>query len=107
MRDNLSKKEVLNELSEAKKVISGSELSSVWDDVQVEPILWTQNQYNFDEEFWVIAVVQNYCLYFNFVEEGWGWGKFVTKGTISSYQWEQEEIHEAFLWRYKELELES
>ncbi|MGX5174274.1 hypothetical protein ACUR5C_09665 [Aliikangiella sp. IMCC44653] len=107
MRNNLSRKEVQNELSEAMKIISGSELASVWNEVQIEPALWAQNQYSFNEDFWVVAIVQNYCLYFNFVEKGWGWGKFVTYGRISFYQWEQEEIQEAFLWRYKELELES
>jgi hypothetical protein len=31
-------------------------------------------------------------MYFNFVEGGWGWGRYEQWGRIESYHWQQDEI---------------
>ena len=107
MKHNLTLQDVHIELEESERRINMSELRRTWESIKIEPSLWQQNQYDTPERFWVIAIAGKYCLYFNYIEGGWGWGKFEPMGKIIEYQWEQEEIYEAFLWRFHELRIES
>ena len=54
-------------------------------------------QYGKDEEVWVVAVMGNQCVYYNEIEEGWGWGNFTSWGTILGHHWQQDEIHHVIL----------
>ena len=109
MQSNLSIDEVIQEVAEAYSAISDSdfEILKIWLKSKIEPVQWKHKQYKFDDNFWVVATLNNSCLYFNFVEEGWGWGKFCSAGFIEKYHWEQEELYEAFIWRYKDQAIES
>ena len=106
MHHNLSLENVLDEISISERIIQKSNVNNftIWSKIKIFPELWEQHQYDFDAKFWVVAAFDNYCLYLNFVEGGWGWGKFESQGHISEYQWEQEELHEAFLWRFDDLQ---
>jgi hypothetical protein len=109
MQSNLTLDEVNQELAEADIAISDSEFEilKTWIKCKVPPMKWKQKQYSFEHEFWIVAISNGSCLYFNFVEEGWGWGKFSESGYIVKYHWEQEELDEAFIWRYKDQVAES
>ena len=109
MQSNLTLDEVNQELAEADVAISDSDFETLktWVKCKIEPVKWKQEQYDFEHEFWVVAILNGSCLYFNFVEEGWGWGKFRENGSIVKYHWEQEELREAFIWRYKDRVTES
>jgi hypothetical protein len=109
MQSNLTLDEVNQELSEADVAIGDSEFETLkaWVKCKIEPVKWKQAQYDFEHEFWVVAILNDSCLYFNFVEEGWGWGKFNESDSIVNYHWEQEELGEAFIWRYKDQVIES
>ena len=109
MQSNLSFDEVIQEMAEADFAISDSDFDTLktWLKSQVNPTLWVHEQYELEEKFWVVATLESSCLYFNFIEEGWGWGKFKESGVIEKYHWEQEELHEAFIWRNKEQLIES
>lgn len=65
----------------------------LWERIMVPASLWTSAQYTIDSTFWVIAIIGNRCLYFNFVEGGWGWGQYHEWGRIDNYHWQQDEIH--------------
>ena len=104
MQSNLTFEQINQELLEADLAIkdSGFETMKTWVKCKIQPVKWEQEQYNFEHKFWVVAILDDSCLYFNFVEAGWGWGKFHESGSIMEYHWEQEELSEAFIWRYKD-----
>ena len=108
MQSNISLDEVMQEVVKADTAISNtdSETFKAWLKHKVKPVQWEHKQYALDERFWVVATLNNSCLYFNCIEEGWGWGKFCSVGTIEKYHWEQEELYEAFIWRYKDQVIE-
>jgi hypothetical protein len=108
MQSNLTLDEVNQELAEADIVISDSEFETLkaWIKCKIQPVKLKQGQYEFENDFWVVAILNGSCLYFNFVEEGWGWGKFNESDSIVKYHWEQEELGEAFIWRYKDQAIE-
>lgn len=109
MQSNLTLDEVNQELAEADVAIGTSEFEILkkWVKCKIEPAKWRQEQYDFEDKFWVVAILNSSCLYFNFVEEGWGWGKFKDSGSIIKYHWEQEELGEAFIWRHEDQVIES
>ena len=109
MQSNLSLDDVIQEIAEADMAISDSDFDNlrIWLKSKIVPAQWQHKQYQFDEKFWVVATLNHSCLYFNFVEEGWGWGKFSLTGFIEKYHWEQEELYEAFIWRFKDQVVES
>ncbi len=103
MQYNLSLDEVIHQIAEADSKISESDFDTLdtWLKSKIKPALWQHKQYKFDEKFWVVAILNRTCLYFNLVEEGWGWGKYTETGFIEYYHWEQDELYEAFIWRYR------
>ena len=109
MQFNLSLDEVRQEITEADFKISdsGTDTFKTWLKSKIAPVQWKHEQYEFDDKFWVVALLNQNCLYFNFVEGGWGWGTYSETGSIEKYHWEQEELYEAFIWRYKERLFES
>ena len=104
MQSNLSIDELNQEIAEADIEIRASsfDVLEIWLECKIEPKLWSQVQYQFEHKFWVVALLNHSCLYFNFVEGGWGWGKFSFDGIIEKYHWEQEELFQAFIWRYED-----
>ncbi len=65
----------------------------LWERIRIVPELWTQTQYSGGEQVWVIAVMGHQCLYYNFVEGGWGWGHYKLWGEVCEFHWEQLDIH--------------
>lgn len=70
----------------------GAAYRTLWNLIAIEPVRWRCDQYEEAEDPWVIAVMGERCIYYNEVEEGWGWGGFSSWGVISAYHWEQYEI---------------
>ncbi len=66
---------------------------ALWELMQIDPAPWAQQQYCDSGTFWVSAVIGNRCLYFNDVEEGWGWGRFSQWGRVDGYHEDQQEVH--------------
>lgn len=64
----------------------------VWEKIAIKPERWRSGQYGGKRWEWVVAVTGNRCLYYNSVEEGWGWGSFSVPGIISGYHWQQDEL---------------
>ena len=97
MTDNLTLAQVLQEVAEADVQLFelDGRASRLWSGLRIAPVLWHQSQYPnpVTRAFWVIAIIGNSCMYFNYVEGGWGWGQFATWGKIDQYHWQQDEIH--------------
>jgi hypothetical protein len=95
MKDNLTQAQVEREMlaSEGELHELDGRAFRFWERVRIPPCLWTQSQYPNASSFWVIGLLGSRCLYFNFVEGGWGWGRFTKWGTINEYHWQQDEIH--------------
>ena len=76
MKDNLTETQIEDEIetAELELVEPDGRASRLWERIKVPASLWTQSQYPFDSSFWVIAILGGHCMYFNFVEGGWGWG---------------------------------
>jgi hypothetical protein len=100
--------EIMSQLSEAevKADIAESEIelskidpraAHLWERVSVSPEQWEQEQYSDKTPVWVIAILGKRCLYFNYVERGWGWGEFKNWGSVSSFHWQQDYIHHSVL----------
>jgi hypothetical protein len=94
MKDNLTGTQIQDEIEDAERELvepSGRAIR-LWERIKVPASLWTQTQYPIDSTFWVIAIMGDRCLYFNFVEGGWGWGKYHEWGRIDTYHWQQDEL---------------
>lgn len=109
MQSNLSIDKLKEEISEAELFFKQSfqSMSEIWLRSKVKPSMWSQNQYEAEGEFWVVAIIGQSCLYYNPVEEGWGWGEFSHEGIIEKYHYEQDTLDEAFRWHYEDQRLES
>jgi hypothetical protein len=97
MKENLTKTQVQENIDSTEKILFDSDVRALrfWDRVKIPPALWKQSQYPNENLFWVVAVLGERCLYFNSVEEGWGWGKYKNWGTVEFYHYDQDEIHHA------------
>ncbi len=86
--------DLADEIMIAEKALDGlgSRERRLWEHVRIQPTQWRQEQYAGAGSVWVIAVMGNRCLYFNTIEEGWGWGRFETWGNVTEYHWQQDEI---------------
>jgi hypothetical protein len=83
------------EVAERELIEPDGRARRLWEMVKVPPSLWTHSQYPGLGPVWVIAILGRRCLYFNFVEEGWGWGGYSSWGRVESYHWQQDEIYHA------------
>lgn len=92
--DTFSPTELLAETDAALAVFNERE-RRFWSLVRIPPATWEQHQYPGEELVWVGAVVGRRSLYFNPVEEGWGWGQFETWGVVGKFHWQQDEIQQA------------
>ena len=95
MIENLTESQVQQEISVAVRELQEPDGRAVrfWKQIRINPCLWTQTQYPGFSSFWVIAILGSHCLYFNYVEGGWGWGQFAEWGKINSFHYEQDEIY--------------
>ena len=82
--------QLCREVVEAESALDdlGARYRRLWDRVSIKPQKWEQEQYPEFDSFWVVAVMGSRCLYFNYLEYGWGWGQFESWGQISEYHWE-------------------
>jgi hypothetical protein len=96
MNNNLTETQIESEISKAEDELGHIDTRALclWHKVKISPALWLQNQYQDIGPFWVIGLLGSHCLYFNFVEGGWGWGKFEKMGEIEEYHWDQLEIQQ-------------
>jgi len=93
MKDNFIELEVQNEITLANsKFKENSRALGLWNNIRIVPKQWEQYQYPETEKVWVIGILGQHCLYFNFVEEGWGWGSFEEWGKVTKYHFEQDEL---------------
>ncbi len=99
MKDNIPKQEVINQILEAEKelIALDERASRLWERIRIQPTKWKQEQYHDLDDMWVVAVLGHRCLYFNFVEKGWGWGLYEKWENISEYHWQQDEIQHTVL----------
>ena len=80
------------ETAEARIAERGSREQWLWEKVRIEPEQWANPQYDAGDRVWVVALLGNACLYWNPVEEGWGWGEFETAGMVAKPHFEQDSI---------------
>ena len=95
MKENLAESQVVSDIamSERELVEPDGRAVRLWERIKVPASLWAQSQYPVDSKFWVIAVLGKQCLYFNYLEGGWGWGEYEEWGEIKSFHWQDTEIH--------------
>lgn len=94
MNDNLTSTQIQDDIKVAERELSDSSARAfkLWERIKVPASLWNQEQYSMEPTFWVIAIMGGRCLYFNYVEGGWGWGQYQDWGKIDTYHWQQDEI---------------
>ena len=94
MKDNLTLNQVLDEIREAETLLRefGIRYYNVWFKLKIHPQKWTQAQYKHHDKFWVIGIMGNKCLCFNYLEGGWGWSEFEKLGKITGEHYQQDEI---------------
>lgn len=95
--ENLKANEVSSEIEGAEKILNewDPEYFKFWSKSKILPVKWVQKQYDNAGDFWVIALIGKNCLYYNHIEEGWGWGSYKEYGEISGFHWQQDEIQHA------------
>lgn len=91
MSVQLTSDQVGAEIAECESGLDGRSLR-LWERMRIAPLLWRQDQYPGETPFWVVAVLGYRCLYFNYVEGGWGWGRFTEWGRVSEYHCQQDEL---------------
>ncbi len=94
MENNFNIKQIQNEIDLTDKELEELDIRAfrLWERIRIKPELWKQKQYNHAGKLWVVGILGRRCLYFNFVEGGWGWGRFEKWGKINEYHWQQDEI---------------
>ena len=94
MKDNLTATEIQDKIKNAESELfePDGRADRLWERIKVPASLWAQSQYPTDSRFWVIAIMGTQCMYFNYVEGGWGWGRYQEWGRIETYHWQQDEI---------------
>ena len=95
----LSEAEIKADITESEDELSRIDRRAVnlWEKIAITPERWKQAQYSDNELVWVIAILGKRCLYFNYVESGWGWGEFENWGCIGSFHWQQDYIQHSVL----------
>ena len=90
-RPNVTRNDLAEDISRMEISLRERE-RRFWNDLRVEPSQWKHSQYPGTPPFWVIAILGARCLYLNEVEGGWGWGCYTEWGTITEFQFQQDEI---------------
>ncbi|MHB0938131.1 MAG: hypothetical protein ACYDCO_24220 [Armatimonadota bacterium] len=65
----------------------------LWELIRIDPEKWQLHPWG-DEGggFWVVAIIGNYCQYYNDIEHGFNWSQYQEHGLISDYWCSQDDL---------------
>ena len=64
-----------------------------WQSIKIAPEKWIEKEFgNEGGGFWVVAIYNNYVIWYNDIEEGFNISEFNQKGHILEYNAEQDEL---------------
>ena len=71
-------------------------LRQVWERERVTPVKWQLHPWGDDGGgFWVVAIIDNFALWYNDIEDGFNISAFTAEGTIDEYWCNQDELQHA------------
>lgn len=66
----------------------------LWRQIRIQPIKWALSPWgDMGGGFWVVAVADNECIWYNDIEGGFNISRFETIGRIAEYWCNQSELH--------------
>lgn len=67
----------------------------LWSKIRIEPKKWEENEMGREGDgFYAVAIIEDYVLWYNDIEDGYNLTKFITYGKIPRYQVNQYELRE-------------
>ncbi|TGK19024.1 hypothetical protein [Leptospira stimsonii] len=71
-----------------------SELLNFWNLIQIYPTKWQERSYGKEGGgFWVVAIIGEYVIWFNDIEDGFNISRYKEYGEIREYWCNQDELH--------------
>ncbi len=68
----------------------------IWGLIKIHPEKWSQNPWgNKGNGFWVVAIIGNYVIWYNDIEDGFNQSSYTLYGTINEYWCNQDELEVA------------
>ena len=86
----------LQQLIAAGEAKMDSSLRQIWEKVRIAPVKWQLHPWG-DEGggFWVVAIIDDFALWYNDIEDGFNISQFTVSGTIDDYWCNQDELQHA------------
>ncbi len=63
-----------------------------WNEIKISPEIWKCNDV-IEDNFWVVALCENYLIWYNDIEEGFNVSRFKIKGEIVEYNASKNELN--------------
>jgi|SRR6185437_9370120 len=68
----------------------------LWELVRIEFGKWQQHPWgDLGKGFWVVGLIGNQVLWYNDIEDGFNWSRYMKYGVIDEYWCNQDELHRA------------
>ncbi|NLR94385.1 hypothetical protein HGP29_24485 [Flammeovirga sp. SR4] len=65
----------------------------LWEVISINPEKWKEDEYGYDiEGFWVVAIYQEYSIWYNDIEEGFNISEYNGVDKVLNYASEQDEL---------------
>ena len=74
-----------------------------WNEIKISPEIWKCNDV-IEDNFWVVALCENYLIWYNDIEEGFDISRFKIKGEILEYGASHNELNFAVIELKKRIE---
>ena len=74
-----------------------------WSQVKISPEIWRSTDF-IEDDFWVVALHENYLIWYNDIEEGFDISRFKIKGEILEYGASHNELNFAVIELKKRIE---
>lgn len=69
---------------------------ALWESIKIIPEKWQLDDYTPDDDgYWVVAVKDNFVIWYNNNEAGFNVSAFKEQGQIQTYGWQQDELETA------------
>lgn len=92
---NFSKKELMLEIYLSEQNMD-EEIELFWNKIKISPEIWKCTDV-IEDNFWVVALHQNYVIWYNDIEESFSLSRFKNKGQILEYTVSKNELSLALM----------
>ncbi len=88
---NFPKKDLMLEIYFSEQNMEDKTLL-FWNQIKISPEIWKCDDV-IEDNFWVVALCENYLIWYNDIEEGFNISKFKIKGEIVEYNASKNELN--------------